>query len=104
MILTDLRLRINPLSLETNEKFENSTEKYTYQQTSSADNSSKTGAGTLATLHQNDPESLLYNFGNKSYAVECPSGYFLEQFIKKFPFLNFKRPKIAYEVGQNPMT
>jgi len=58
----DHRLRINLLCHETKEKCENCTENTPYQRTSMADNFFLRGVGKLPTLHQNDPENLLYNF------------------------------------------
>ena len=62
MIKYYLMFWLNPLSRETKEKCENFTKNTPYQWTSRADNSSKIGVGTIKTLHQNDPQNLLYNF------------------------------------------
>ena len=66
MIKYYLMFWLNPLSRETKEKCEKFTKNTPYQWTSRADNSSKKGGWTIKILHQNDPQSLLYNFYIKS--------------------------------------
>ena len=91
MIKYYLMFWLNPLSRETKEKCENFTTNTPYQWTSRADNSSKRGVGTITTLHQNDPWTLLYNFYYQSWALEWRPRHFLDGSAQKVPFSDLPR-------------